>query len=120
MMTGYRQHSFDPNAYEQAGAPLRPYNWVQWTGVAIGSVGLTLTTLHVLGRIGWLPTWIDDPSPGSLILLLVGVALINSRREPSSLAGSEQLARNRRLLVIAIAICAAVLGAALVIEFQGA
>ena len=26
-MSGYREHSFDPNAYEQPGRPLKPYNW---------------------------------------------------------------------------------------------
>ena len=116
-MSGYRQHSFDPNAYEQPGPPLKPYNWVQWTGVAIGSVGMVMTTLQVLGQIGWLPQWIDDPSPSSFMLLIIGITLINSRREPSTLAGSEQLQKNRRLLLITVAICAAVLGAALVIEF---
>ena len=119
-MSGYRQHGFDPNVYEEMGAPLRPYNKVQWAGVAIVGVGLVLTTLHVLGQIGWLPQWVDDPSPASFFLLLMGVALINSRREPGNAAGPEQLARNKRLLLITVAICAAVLGAALVIEFTGA
>jgi hypothetical protein len=56
-MTGYRAHSFDPNAYEQPGRPMRPFR---------------------------------------------------------------QLAKNRRVLLIAILACAAILGAALVIEFIGA
>ena len=56
-MTGYREHSFDPNAYEQPGRPMRPFR---------------------------------------------------------------QLAKNRRVLLIAILACAAILGAALVIEFIGA
>lgn len=119
-MSGYRQHSFDPNAYEQPGRPLRPFNWVQWTGVAIGSVGLVVSTLHLLGRVGWISQWVDDPSPSSFILLLVGASLANSRREPSSPVDDLQRTRNRKLLLITVAICAAVLGAALVIEFQGA
>ena len=116
---GYRQHSFDPNAYEQPGAPLRPYNWVQWTGLALGGVGLVLTVLQVAGQLGWVPPWLDR-SPPVFVLLVLGAVLFNSRREPSTLAGPEQLAKNRRLLVITVAICAAILGAALVIEFQGA
>ena len=118
-MSGYRQHSFDPNAYEQAGRPQRPFNWVQWTGVALGGIGLVLTTLQVAGQLGWIPRWVDG-SPPLFILLLLGVVLVNSRREPAALAGSEQLEKNRKVLLITAAICAAVLGAALVIEYQGA
>ena len=51
-MSGYREHSFDPNAYEQPGRPLQPYNWVQWTGVAIGVLGLAIIALGLLGRLG--------------------------------------------------------------------
>ena len=119
-MSGYREHSFDPNAYEQPGPPLKPYNWVQWTGVAIGSVGAALITLGLLGRIGWIPRWIDNPPPTSFMLLVIGMFLVNSRRAPGVQVGSEQLAKNRRVLLITVAICAAILGAALVIEFSGA
>ena len=118
-MAGYREHSFDPNAYEQPGRPLKPYNWVQWTGIALGSVGLVLTTLQVAGQLGWMPQWLGD-SPPVFVLLLLGVVLVNSRREPSTLVGSEQLAKNRRLLIIFTAVIVAVLGAATVIQFIGA
>ena len=118
-MSGYHRHSFDPNAYEQAGAPLKPFNWVQWTGVAIGFVGIMLITLDVLGRIGWTPRWIDDPSPASFMLLVVGMTLVNSRREPGTIINAEQRGRNKRVLIVTVAICAAVLGAALVVEFTG-
>lgn len=107
---------YDPNAFEQQGKPLRPFNWVQWTGVAIGGLGVVLTTLDLLGEIGWIPQWLDD-SPPTFPLLLLGLLLVNSRREPSSLAGSEQLERNRKLLLVTVAICALVLGIALVVEF---
>ena len=117
---GYREHSYDPTVYEQPGAPLRPYNWVQWTGVAIGSAGAVLITLDVLGQLGWIPQWIDDPSPAFFMLLVIGMVLVNSRREPSTQAGPEQLAKNKRTLLITVAVCAAVLGAALVIQFSGA
>ena len=119
-MSGYREHSFDPNAYEQPGPPLKPYNWVQWTGVAIGTAGAALITLDLLGRIGLLPRWIDDPSPAPFMLLVVGMFLLNSRRGPAAQVGSEQLAKNRRVILITVAIVAAVIGAAAVIEFSGA
>jgi hypothetical protein len=119
-MTGYREHGFDPNAFEQPGPPLKPYNWVQWTGVAIGTVGAALITLDLLARIGWAPQWIDAPSPVPFSLLVIGMVLINSRRAPGTQVGSEQLAKNRKVLLITVAICAAILGAALVIEFSGA
>ena len=118
-MSGYREHSFDPNAYEQPGKPLRPYNWVQWTGIAIGGLGVLLTVVQLAGKVGVIPQWLDD-SPPTVLLLLLGMVLVNSRREPSALAGSEQLEKNRKLLLITVAICAAVLGAALVIQFGGA
>ena len=115
-MTGYREHSFDPNAFEQPGPPLKPYNWVQWTGVAIGCVGAALITLNLLGRTGLIPQWVDS-SPAPFMLLVVGMLLVNSRRAPGVQVGSEQLAKNRRTLLITVAICAVIIGAALVIEF---
>ena len=118
-MSGYRQHSYDPNAYEQAGRPLRPFNRVQWTGVAVGGLGVVLTLLYWLSELGWIAQDFDVLRT-SFVLLLLGVMLMNSRREPSTLVGSEQLEKNRKLLLITAAICAAVLGAALVIEFLGA
>lgn len=117
-MSGYREHSFDPNAYEQPGPPLKPYNWVQWTGVAIGTVGAALITLNLLGKTGLIPQWVDS-SPAPFMLLVVGMLLINSRRGPATQVGSEQLAKNRRVLIITIAICAVFLGVIAVIEFAG-
>ena len=119
-MTGYRQSGFDPNAHEQAGAPLRPFNWVQWSGVALGTAGVVISTLHLAGRAGWLPSWIDDSSPWSLILIILGVILINSRRQPSTLAGSEQLEKNRRLLLVTVLVILAILGVAAIIDSLGA
>jgi hypothetical protein len=118
-MSGYREHGFDPNAYEQPGPPLKPYNWVQWTGAALGLVGAALITLSLLGKVGLIPRWIDT-SPAPFTLLVIGMVLINSRRAPATQVGSEQLEKNRRVLLITAAICAAVLGAAAVIEFSGA
>ena len=118
-MTGYREHSFDPNAYEQPGPPLKPYNWVQWAGVAIGGVGAALITLYLLGKIRLIPQWVEA-SPAPFMLLVVGMLLIYSRRAPGVQVGSEQLAKNRRVLLITVAICAAIIGAAVVIELSGA
>ena len=115
-MSGYREHSFDPNAFEQPGPPLKPYNWVQWTGVAFGVTGGVLITLAMLGRIGWVPSWVDL-SPAPFMLMVIGTTLINSRRAPGVQVGSEQLEKNRRTLIVTVAICAVIIGAALVIEF---
>lgn len=119
-MSGYRQHSYDPNAFEQPGAPLKPFNWVQWTGVALQTVAAVLITIDLLARIGWLPRLVEDMSPAPFALLVIGMVLINSRRGPARQFDSEQMAKNRRTLLITVAICAAVIGAALVIDFSGA
>ena len=118
-MTGYREHSFDPNAYEQPGPPLKPYNMVQWIGVVFAVLGILAFFVWGFGRLGLIPQWIDHPAP-VIMLGAVGTMLVNSRRAPGTQVGSEQLEKNRRVLLITVAICATVLGAALVIEFSGA
>ena len=118
-MNAYRQSSYDPNAYEQPGRPLKPYNWVQWTGVAVMAVGAALLVASLLGWIGWIPQWMKEFSPAPIMLMVLGMVLINSRREPGTQVGSEQLAKNRKVLLITLAVCAVILGAALVIEFSG-
>ena len=117
-MSGYREHNFDPYAYEQPGRPLRPFNWVQWTGVAFEALGLGLMLAHLAGQIGWIAPFFG--SSFGFAAMIIGLALINSRREPGTQIGSEQLARNRRVLLITVAIVAAIIGAAAVIEFSGA
>ena len=119
-MSGYRQSSFDPEAYDQPGRPLRPFNWVQWTGVALEVVGLGLFLLYIAGMLGWIAPIVGDSSAG-FIPLLVGVALVNSRREPSSLVTSEQLEKNKRMLVITIIVLVAIFGVvALINSLSGA
>ena len=115
----YRQSNYDPNAYEQQGAPLRPFNWVQWVGVAFAVAGIAVDLLYFAGRFGWVRPMIDSPSP-ALALILPAILLINSRRGPVTLVGSEQLERNRRVLLITVAILVALFGAILVIELSGA
>ena len=119
-MTGYRQSSFDPNAYEQPGPVIRPFNAFQWLGVVIASLGVLLFLAQLGGRFGLIPDWFGDVSTSAVMLTLVGSLFINSRRERGTQVGSEQLARNRRVLLITVAILAAILGAALVIQFTGA
>jgi hypothetical protein len=118
-MSGYRQHSFDPEAYQAQGRPLRPFNYVQWTGVALAVLILAATAIHTAGLLGWIRPVIGNPSP-MIGLMVVAVVFINSRREPSTLVGSEQLRKNRRWLLITTLICVAALGAAALIDFIGA
>ena len=117
-MSGYREHNFDPYAYEQPGRPMRPFNWVQWTGVGFEFLGLGLFLAHLAGELGWIAPFFGTGF--GFAAMIIGLALINSRREPGNLVGSEQFAKNRRVLAITILVCAAILGAALVIEFIGA
>ena len=118
-MSGYREQSFDPNAYEQPGRPMRPFNWVQWCGVALIGAAILFDLVSMAHLLGLIET--SAPKVTFAIApLIIGIALINSRREPGNVVGSEQLAKNPRVLLIAILACAAILGAALVIEFIGA
>ena len=117
-MSGYREHSFDPYAYEQPGRPLRPFNWVQWTGVAFEILGLGLFLVQIAAQLGWIKPFFGTGL--GFAAMIIGLTLINSRREPGTEVDSEQLAKNRRVLFITILVCAAILGAALVIEFLGA
>jgi uncharacterized membrane protein len=117
-MASYREHNFDPNAYEQPGPPLRPYNWVQWTGVALEVIGLGLFLAHLAGKIGWI-----DPLVGSgvaLVPMIVGVLLINSRRQSDTLITPEQQARNKRTLIITIVAGVLIFAAVTLIELTGA
>ena len=118
-MSGYRQSSYDPQAYQTMGKPLRPFNWVQWTGVVLAAVGIAIDLVYYAGRFGWITPLFDRSIP-SVGLVLAGVGLINYRREPATDVTPDQRAANRGLLVITIALCALVLGLAAAIEFLGA
>jgi peptidoglycan/LPS O-acetylase OafA/YrhL len=80
-MSGYREHSFDPNHWERQGPPIRPYNWAQWTGVGLALLGAVIVLAYLAGRVGWIPEYVESPMPGATLPLL-GVALVNSRRQP--------------------------------------
>lgn len=116
-MSGYREHSFDPNAGGDYGPPMRPFNWVQWTGVAFALVGATIDLAYLGGRIGIVPKLLDSPSIG-VSLPLIGVALINARRQPGGAPTPETIRRRMVIIAIAFAICLLALGA--VIYFKGA
>ena len=119
-MSGYRQHRFDPNAFEEPGSLLRPFNRVQWSGVAFAVAGLAVILTNVAGRLGWIAPLLDSSLP-ALLLYLVGIVLINSRREPANDVTPQQHAANRRLLIVTVGLCAIILGAATIVTlFTGA
>ena len=119
-MSGYREYSYDPNAYERQGPPMRPFNWVQWTGVGSGLLGAALYVAYFAGRVGWMPEFLDSPMVGFPFLML-GVVLVNSRRQTITDPAPELAAARKRWLLIIVALCTAILGAAVAIQFsQGA
>jgi hypothetical protein len=118
-MTGYREHSFDPNGTTSYGRPLRPFNWVQWTGVGLAVVSIAINVAFLASAAGWIPKAIGSPALATGPLL-VGVALINSRRVEVPDPAPELAAARRKWLIITVAVCAAILGAATVIAFKGA
>ena len=118
-MSGYRQSRYDPEAYAQPGRPMRPYNWVQWSGVVLLTVGLAANIVYLAGAFGWIAPLLEDTSPAN-ILLLVGIGLIHSRRGPETPVEAEQHRKNRKVLLITITLCAIIIGAATIIELTGA
>ncbi|MEO6199112.1 MAG: hypothetical protein ABIO68_04160 [Sphingomicrobium sp.] len=116
-MSGYRQSSFDPNAFEQSGRPMRPFNWVQWLGVAFLVITLLMLAVQVAGLLGLAPR--GNYSVGIPGLALGSIVLINSRRQPATDLAPELAAARKRWLIITVAVVVAILGAALVIEFAG-
>jgi len=115
-MGGYRESSYDPLAYERPGRPLRPFNWVQWTGVAMLTVGSAYTLAFIAARLGLVRPFVTEMFPG-FILCILGSTFITSRREPGTQVGEEQLRRNRKVMLITVAILAALGAALLIFEF---
>lgn len=105
----YRQHSFDPSAQTVPGKPLRPFNWVQWVGVAMETFAIVWLVLFTAAKLGWAPWGELDMFPATVPAIL-GAALINSRREPDRVMGTEEMTRNRNWLLWGIAILACVAG----------
>ena len=117
-MSGYREHSYDPMAYEQMGRPMRPYSKVQWTGVALVLAGLGIDAVFFAGEFGWMRK--SFASPGlALAPLILGIALINSRRYPNTDPAPELASARKRWLLIVVALCFVIFGAAAAIQFSG-
>ena len=115
----YRQSSYDPYAYEQPGRPMRPYNKVQWIGVALIVASIAALLAYFAGRAGWIAPLVKEVQI-STALAIIGSVLVNSRREPGTPVGEEQRRRNRKVLLITILVCSVIIGAAVAIEFSGA
>ena len=118
-MSGYRDRSnYDPYAHPRYGRPLRPYNWVQWTGVALALAGVTFELAFLAAQAGWIRKFADSPIIGSSLVLLA-IPLINSRREEITDSAPELAAARKRWLLIVGAICFVVLGTAAIFALKG-
>ena len=119
-MSGYREHSFDPNAGLAATQrrPMRPFNWVQWAGVGFEAAAIAVLLLYGAGLAGWIPAHVNGVSP-AIGLGLIGQLLINSRQDPADDPAPELAPARKRWLIIVTAVCVVVLGTATVITFLG-
>jgi hypothetical protein len=117
-MSGYREHSFDPNAYERQGPPMRPFNWVQWTGVVLACIGIAIDIAYVGSAFGWWPKVLNTPAVSSTPLIF-GMIMITSRRQPVTDPAPELAAARRKWLVITVAVCAVILGVATIFALKG-
>ena len=116
-MAGYRDRSsFDPNAYERQGPPLRPFNWVQWTGVGLIALATLLALAALVGDLGYGPRLFGKSPPPFFALPVIGMLLINSRRQPATDPAPELAAQRKRWLIITAVICALIIGAAAIID----
>ncbi|MGZ2412044.1 hypothetical protein ACUXST_001465 [Sphingomonas sp. F9_3S_D5_B_2] len=118
-MTGYREHSFDLNAPSPQGRPERPFNWVQWCGVAMEVAALVGYGYFVAAKVGWVRDPGFDTMSIALPFLILGQTLIFSRRRDYVDPAPELAAARKRWLIIVVAICAAILGAATIIAMKG-
>ena len=107
-MSGYREHSFDPNAGSEG--PRRPFNRWQWVGVAMMVAGALAMLATVAVRIGWLhDASKDDLIPMGSTLVIFGSLLVNTRRQA---AGLTPETRRKRMVIVAVGVM--VFGAALI------
>lgn len=112
MMASYRDHGFDPNAYEVMGPPLRPYNWVQWVGVVFAALGVLAFVAYCAEKIGLIPMWMSNPAP-VIMLGALGSVLVNTRRQPipeAEQAEYRRKLRQRTILAFVVAAIAAAVG----------
>jgi hypothetical protein len=120
VMSGYRgRQSFDPNSGGDYGRPMRPFNWVQWTGVALGAIGVIFALAFLLGEMGILPKLPAGSPQPFFSLPVIGMLLVNSRREPGPVVEEEQRQRNQRVLLITTLIVVPILIAAAAFSLLG-
>ena len=118
-MAGYRDSSnFDPCASPRYGRPLSPFNWVQWTGVALAISGIAFELAYFAAKLGWIPNFADTPTIGSTLVLL-SIPLVNSRREELPDLAPELAAQRKRWLIIVTLVCAVILGIATIFALKG-
>ena len=116
-MAGYRESSYDPLASPRYGRPLRPYNWVQWTGIGLIVVGIAIDTAYFAGRLGWL-----SKSNAPLLALppiMIGALLVNSRREQVTDPAPDLAPARKRWLIIVTILCVVILAAAVILDTLG-
>ena len=108
-MSGYRQHSYDPNAGYEEPVPLKPYDKWQRLGVCSVGAGALLLVISLMfdGARDWPRLAIVDWSSGAVFLLCIGgLLLMKYRREPTAddpqPAASERRRRLNALIWIAI------------------
>ena len=120
-MSGYRDRSnYDPYAGGDYGPPLRPYNWVQWIGVGFIVLGTLYALAFLLGEAGVIPPFLAKSPQPFATFPLIGMLLVNSRRQPRNPVAEEQRRRNQRAMLITAAIVVPILVAAAAIDLLGA
>ena len=121
VMSGYRdRQSFDPYSGGDYGRPMRPFNWVQWTGVGLIALGTIFALAFLLGEAGIVPKFLARSPQPFATFPLIGMLLVNSRRQPGPVVEQEQRRRNQRVLLITTAIVVPILVAAAAIDLLGA
>jgi hypothetical protein len=108
-MSGYREHSFDPNAGGDFGPPLRPFNKFQWVGVGFLIFGVVAMLATLAASFHLIRTDTKDWLPVATMLCAFGSVLINSRRQPGGLRSET---RRKRMVILAVGLM--VFGAALI------
>ena len=110
-MTGYREHSFDPNAGFEEARPLKPYDKWQWVGIGAMALAAVLLVASILfdkadgwARLGGMP------SGAGFLLAISGALLMRYRREPTDDEPHPESSERRRrivgLVLIALALAA--------------
>ena len=116
-MAGYRDTSgYDPYAGGDYGPPTRPYNWVQWIGVAFIAMGSLSCLAFLLGEVGVIPKLLGKSPQPFTTFPLIGIVLVNSRRQPLSATDEAQRRRNNRAMLITAAIVVPILIAAAIVS----